>query len=290
MMAFMNPRRSDEQDRDLSVPAQDAPQPAVDLAARFRQYDRDGDGKVRAEEAAPYPGVKRLIELGDTDRDGALSLGEYRAVAGRLSGTAGEASTPGIPQPAPPGPRMASQDFTVEDLPLTAPGSAVSDPEFCDALRRVTYWDYSEPGNAKVLVRELDPVTGLFAMPPGRDDLVAEHVSPFSRDGKWWAHNGPEWGCDRNGWAVYFTKEDAQGTRQLWRATRNGARHEAQQLATLSGGACGGLYTQDPGAVDTGPKQPSAATQCRMSNAELRMMKGKTTNFDIRYSSFDILV
>ena len=42
---------------------------------------------------------------------------------------------------------------------------------------RVTYWDYSEPGNVKVYVGELDAATGLFRKPPGRDYLLAEHVS-----------------------------------------------------------------------------------------------------------------
>jgi hypothetical protein len=143
------------------------------------------------------------------------------------------------------------QSFAVEDRPLTSPGCAFTDPEYNDGQHRVTYWDYTEPGNIKVYVGELDPVTGLFAKPPGRDHLVAEHVSPFFKDGQWWAHNGPEWGCDRNGWAVFLTKEDAKGTRQLWRATQTGARYEARQLTTLPGGVCGGLYTQNPADPDT---------------------------------------
>jgi hypothetical protein len=143
------------------------------------------------------------------------------------------------------------QDFTVDDVPLTSPGCAFSDPEFNDGQHRVTYWDYSEPGNIKVYVGELDSTTGLFQKPPGRDYLVAEHVSPFFKDGKWWAHNGPEWGCGKNGWTVFFTKEDAQGIRQLWGAVQTGARYEARQLTTLSGGACGGLYSQNPQDAET---------------------------------------
>jgi hypothetical protein len=80
---------------------------------------------------------------------------------------------------------------------------------------------------------------------------VADHVSPFFKGGKWWAHNGPEWGCDKNGWAIYFTKEDLNGTRQLWRARPVGARYEAQQLTTIPGGGCGGLYTQNAKDADT---------------------------------------
>jgi hypothetical protein len=143
------------------------------------------------------------------------------------------------------------QDFKVEDVLLTSPGCAFTDPEFNDQQHRVTYWDYSAPGNIKVFVGELDPTTGLFKKPPGRDHLVAEHVSPFFKDGKWWAHNGPEWGCDQNGWTVFFTKEDASGTRQLWRATPTVARYEVKQLTTLPGGACGGLYTQNAQEADT---------------------------------------
>ncbi len=137
-------------------------------------------------------------------------------------------------------------------MPLTSPGCAFSDPECNDREHRVTYWDYSQPGNIKVYVGQLDPTTGLFQKPPGRDYLVAERVSPFFKKGEWWAHNGPEWGCDRNGWAVFFTKEDANGARQLWRATQTGAGYDARSLTTLPGGACGGLYTQNAKAADTG--------------------------------------
>jgi len=175
--------------------------------------------------------------------------------------------------------KPVKQDFTVDDVPLTLPGSAFSDPEFNDEQRRVTYWDYSEPGNVRVYVGELDPNTGLFKRPPGRDYVLADHVSPFFKDGQWWAHNGPEWGCDKNGWAVYFTKEDRSRVRQLWRATLSGGRYEVRQLTTLPGGACGGLYTQHADDVNTGlmfylPKQDTVAWAAASTPNEFHELPG----------------
>jgi hypothetical protein len=212
------------------------------LAERFKQLDRNGDGKLTRDDMGQSP----LLDQWDANKDGAVTLEEVSAFYTKRRAD----SDTTRPEPVRNFKPM-QQDFKVADVLLTSPGCAFTDPEFNDQQHRVTYWDYSAPGNIKVFVGELDPTTGLFKKPPGRDHLVAEHVSPFFKDGKWWAHNGPEWGCDQNGWTVFFTKEDASGTRQLWRATPTVARYEVKQLTTLPGGACGGLYTQNAKEADT---------------------------------------
>ena len=124
------------------------------------------------------------------------------------------------------------------------------DPEFNDVQHRVTYWDYAG-GKLNISVAELDPRTGLLKNTTGRDFAVAEDVSPSFKEGRWWSHNGPEWGRDRNGWAIYFTKEDAQGNRQMWRAVEKGGRYLPEQLTTTPGGHCGALISQSATAPDT---------------------------------------
>src|SRR5690606_34832138 len=57
--------------------------PQRDPAQIFKRFDRNGDGKLVADEApeARREYVARLIKRGDTDGDGALSLEEFTAVA-----------------------------------------------------------------------------------------------------------------------------------------------------------------------------------------------------------------
>lgn len=217
--------------------SQQGSQPSMD--ERFQRLDRDRDGKLTPQEL-PGEWFGRL----DTNKDGVVTLGEAKAAMAAGSGP--QAQPPAPATAAPPAP-----DFTIDDVLLTAPGDLLSDPEFNDEQHRVTYWDYSTPGNVKVYVGELDPKTGLFRNPSGRDYLIAEHVSPFFRDGKWWAHNGPEWGRDQRGWSVYFVKEDIADVRQVWRAVPSPAGYEAQQLSTLAGGGCGPVCSQDPADAET---------------------------------------
>jgi hypothetical protein len=61
-------------------------------------------------------------------------------------------------------------------------------------------------------VAALDPKTGLFVTPTGRDQKVAEDVTPLTR-----IFNGGEWGRDKDGPAVYFTKPN-DGVDQIWSA------------------------------------------------------------------------
>ncbi len=142
------------------------------------------------------------------------------------------------------------QAFAQDDVRVSPPGLPMVDPEFNDVQNRVAYWDYAG-ARLNISVAEIDPRTGLLKSPAGRDFLVAEDVSPSFKEGRWWSHNGPEWGRDRSGWAIYFTKEDAQGNRQMWRAVEEDGRCVTSQLTTKPGGHCGALISQGATAADT---------------------------------------
>jgi len=64
-----------------------------------------------------------------------------------------------------------------------------------------------------VWVGKIDPISGLFKTPTGRDHRIDTCISKWSR-----YCNGPEWGLDAKGPAIFYIKENAQGTGQLWRA------------------------------------------------------------------------
>lgn len=130
--------------------------------------------------------------------------------------------------------------FSIDDVKVSTANVIYSDPEFCDELSQMVFWDYSR-ASLNAGVADLDPITGLVKNPAGRDAIVATKLSPNFKDGKWWSHNGPEYGRDKDGWAIYFTKEDEKGVRQIWRARKKAEQYEAEQLTTKPLGQAGVL-------------------------------------------------
>ncbi|MDZ4759935.1 MAG: hypothetical protein SGJ21_02540 [Alphaproteobacteria bacterium] len=100
--------------------------------------------------------------------------------------------------------------FQPQCVTLGQPGQGVFDGEVLSDPARMVFTDTFSGG--AMWVAALDPRTGLFVTPTGRDQRVAEDVTPLTR-----IFNGGEWGRDREGAAVYFTKQ-TNGVDQLWRA------------------------------------------------------------------------
>ncbi|MBM3294496.1 MAG: hypothetical protein FJY82_08210 [Candidatus Aminicenantes bacterium] len=147
-----------------------------------------------------------------------------------------------------PGDRVAASVFSflkggdTEDVQMGDAQFAYIDPEFLQGEGKVVFLD----SKLNVWVGKIDPANGLFRSPTGRDHRVDTGISQWSRHS-----NGPEWGFDAKGPALFYVKDNAQGAGQLWRATPAGVRYEARPLTTLPGGACGGLYTQNQTDTDT---------------------------------------
>jgi len=145
---------------------------------------------------------------------------------------------------------LSAGAFQIDDVKVSNANVIYSDPEFCDELSQMVFWDYSRASlNAGIV--DLDPVTGLVKNPLGKDAVVATGLSPNFKGGKWWSHNGPEYGRDKEGWAIYFTKEDDKGVRQLWRAKKRGDRYTTEQLTTKPLGQAGVLTSSVQGDPDT---------------------------------------
>src|SRR5438270_10154997 len=56
--------------------------PADELVERLMRYDKNGDGKITKDELPER--MHYLIELGDTNKDGALDRDEIKALAAKL--------------------------------------------------------------------------------------------------------------------------------------------------------------------------------------------------------------
>jgi hypothetical protein len=83
------------------------------------------------------------------------------------------------------------------------------DPEFLNQENLIAFADEQR----NIWLGALDPLTGLFIKPDGRETLIDTAVTPLVI-----SFNGPEFGMDSEGWSMYYTK-DQGGVPQIWQAS-----------------------------------------------------------------------
>jgi hypothetical protein len=94
------------------------------------------------------------------------------------------------------------------------------DPEIWSEGDKATFQD--REGN--IWVADLDPKTGRFVTETGKDYLMDTGAYSLRETA-----NGPEFGVDRDGWAIYYTK-GFNGVPQIWRAVWSDRRGVAAPL------------------------------------------------------------
>lgn len=105
---------------------------------------------------------------------------------------------------------------------ISQAGVSYIDPEFFPEYDLVTF----QTGQGEIWVAHIDPESGDFRVGDGREwlmDVGAE--SPGN------TLNGPEFGVDKYGWAVFYTKS-VEGTGQVWRARRLHGENSAEPLTS----------------------------------------------------------
>jgi hypothetical protein len=111
--------------------------------------------------------------------------------------------------------RLVFDDFVLEDLAIGRSWIHYNDPEFIHVNGQYkmlfTPLVY-DPG--PVWVADIDPVTGGLVSGDGLDLWVDDGIVPIHES----LINGPEWSITTRGLAMFYTKYDARGRKQVWRA------------------------------------------------------------------------
>ena len=111
---------------------------------------------------------------------------------------------------------------------LNRPSDSYADPEVHPERPELVF-----QSNGLIWTGALDPDTGRFALARhGKDQCVDTVSSLFA------TRNGPEYGLDQDGWAIFYNKSEGGGVEQIWRATP-------------VRGATGGFVTEALSGVDT---------------------------------------
>ncbi len=103
--------------------------------------------------------------------------------------------------------KFASPEFVLEDIRIGTSTASYLAPEFLPGGSRVAFLD----GVNTLWLGELDPVTGLFVSGHGRDLSVDSGLASLAS-----AADGPEWGFNSSGPALFYTKPGAFGHLQIW--------------------------------------------------------------------------
>ncbi len=128
---------------------------------------------------------------------------------------------------------FSTLDEATRHAQMNPPGTSYIDPETLQNQALVTF----RTGNGDVWVGDLDPATGLFASGDGRDRLI----DTASETGT--GINGPEFGLDSDGWAVFYSKT-LEDEVQIWRASEQAGEVIAEPL-TVGGRHQTALPTQN---------------------------------------------
>ena len=127
----------------------------------------------------------------------------------------------------------ARAQFVPDDIQVGQTGVSYGDPEFHSGTSRVVFQN-SSAGVPRVWIGEINPATGAFVSATGQDLLVDTAIATLGPTAQ--TNNGPEWGEDSAGVAVFYSKPDGLGIPQVFRASNLSAGNvTVTQLTNVAG-------------------------------------------------------
>jgi hypothetical protein len=132
--------------------------------------------------------------------------------------------------------------FPIDDIAVGDGAISYVDPEFISQYSRMVF---QEGGTRDVYVSRIDPLTGTLVSADGKDLRVDTQIATLGATGQ--TFNGPEWGLDSAGPAIFYEKTGANGLVQVWRAegVLTGPVQIQQLTASSPTGSTSKLVRQD---------------------------------------------
>lgn len=121
---------------------------------------------------------------------------------------------------------------------ISPEGASYIDPEIHDDADKLAF----QTNAGVVWLSDLNPLTGEFVSADGKDLMIATGAEPLIN-----SFNGPEFGVDENGWAVFYCKSNG-GAPQPWRAEIQGEEVVNTPLASGTDKRMSQLATKDASA------------------------------------------
>ncbi|MFW5748866.1 MAG: hypothetical protein ACOCYT_04550, partial [Chloroflexota bacterium] len=137
-----------------------------------------------------------------------------------------------------PQPTVAQADNRV--VTISPAGQSYVDPEILPGGSLMTY-----QAAGSIYLAPLDPETGLIANANSAGLLIDSDAARVLT-----TFNGPEFGIDANGWALFYAKDDG-GTIQTWRATVDRANGVTSERISDGGPYLSQLASRNPSAATT---------------------------------------
>jgi CubicO group peptidase (beta-lactamase class C family) len=132
--------------------------------------------------------------------------------------------------------KFIDDTFTVK---MSLGNESYFDPEVSSEQDLIVFQDQQ----SDAWIAEIDPLSGGFITPYGKETLLDQEVLPLQLS---W--NGPEFGVNKDGWAIYYTKE-ASGQPQLWKGIFDGETVTNEQI-TFGGEPKGGILASTNHEID----------------------------------------
>lgn len=137
------------------------------------------------------------------------------------SGISGTFNTTETPEPT----ENPSPGFQSKKAVKMGSEGSYTDPEFISGENYAAFVDE----NRQIWLATLDPVTGAFISLDGKDIFVDDDITPLRI-----SFNGPEFGVDSNGWALFYTKNIGT-TPHIWKATIKNGNNEVTKAPLTTG-------------------------------------------------------